>query len=296
MESEHKEKLRTLKKWIEQLNKRLFVNNLILSIGVASIFTIAIDYFWDFRLIVFLIWLVILTYLAYKLLFESKFSIIRKRLDVTQNDEKGNKNEIREGFISLKLGQHNVNLNFKDCVYLLTNDFVFAFQSFKLLGIFIIDKSKPKKELEDFLSRFKKQRNLNFTYVFIIPLIVIIFALKISLVTLNQNFFNDNYIYEVQNIAIGDTVLYDTSNSEYIILTTNFLTDNDPENEVVKLHCRNEFFDRIRLIYPVFVNSSTELEQTITDNLIGLYSYQYSTNEITLIKNNIRLKIKKKLK
>lgn len=292
MESGKLEKLRLLKKGIMQLNRKLFVNHLILSFATSSILTILIDFFWDLRIIVFLIWLLFFTYVAYKLIFEIKFSVLRKRFDISQEIKDGNYEEIKEGFISLKLEQHKFKLNLKDCVYTLTDDFVFAFQSFKLLGIFIIDKTNPKNELEAFLSKFKKQRNLKFTAGLVILLVIIIFALKISLITLNQNFFNDDYIYEVQSITVGDTVLYDTSREEYIILSANFLKDNCPENEVVKFHCRMEFFDKIRLIHPVFINTSSNLEQTISDKLIGLYSYQKSTNEITLIKNNLKLKIK----
>lgn len=296
MKPEHREKLIKLKRGIEQLNKKLFVDNLILSMAIASILAIVIDYLWDLRVLVFIIWFVFLTYVSFKLILEIKFSRIRKGIDVNQNVDEGYKDEIKEGFISIKFGKYKVKLNFKDCVYVLTDDFVFAFQSFRILAIFIIDKTKSKKELEDFLSKFKKQRNLKLTSAIAILIVILSFAFKISLIILNQNSFNDEFTYQVHKISIGDSIIYDNSDSEFIILTTNFLTDECPENNVVKFHCRNEYFKRIRLIYRSFKNSDWKTEQKFGDKYMGTYSYQMNSDKIFLFKDDIQITIEKKLK
>ena len=296
MEPEHKEKLRLLKKGIDQLNKKLFVKYIILSLATASILTILIDFFWDLRLIVFLIWFLFLTYVAYKLLFEIKFSMIRKRFDVTQKVNDDYYNEIKEGYISSKFGKYDVRLNLKDCKYTLTDDFVFAFQAFILLAIFNIDKSKPENALENFLSKFKKKRDLKLVSAFSILLIIMAFALKIGLMTSNQNFFKDDFMYKVQKINVGDSVLYDTSHSEFIILTTNFLIDDCPETDVVKFHCRYEYFKKIRLINLVLNNLYIMTEKKFTKKFLGYYSFYIRENEIILSKDDIIITIEKKLK
>ncbi len=296
MEPEQREKLIKLKRGIEQLNKKLFVDYLILSMAIASILTIVIDYLWDLKLIVFLIWFIFLTFLLYKLIFEIKFSRIRKGIDFNQNVDEGYKDEIKEGIITLKIGKYKVNLNFKDCVYVLTDDFVFAFQGLRILAIFIIDNTKSKKELEDFLSKFKKHRNLKLTSAIAVLIVILTFALKISLITLNQNSFKDEFTYQVQKISIGDSIIYNKSDSEFIILTTNFLTDECPENNVVKFHCRNEYFKRIRLIYRSFKNSDWKTEQKFGDKFMGTYSYQMNSDKIILFKDDIQIIIEKKLK
>jgi hypothetical protein len=292
MENENLEKLRLLQKAIKQINQRLFVTYLILSFGTASILTIALDFILDLRLLTFIICLIFMTYVSYRLIFEIKFSRFRKRLNRSENVDEEYRDEIKEGFISLKLYQYKFRLYLKDCVYILSDDFVFAFQYFRILAIFKIDKSKSKEDLEVFLSKFKNQNNLKLISSVAFLFIIMAFIWKISLVTLNQNFFNDDSIYKVQNISISDTVIYDISYPEYVMLTTNFLTDSCPESGVVKLHSRLEYFGKIRLTYS-FLIAPVSWSDAIIDNLIGLYSYQINKSDITLTKDKIRIEISK---
>lgn len=293
MENEKLEKLRLLQKAIKQINQRLFVAYLILSFGTASILTVALDFILDLRLLTFTISLISITYASYRLIFEIKFSRFRKRLNRSENVDEEYHDEIKEGYISLKFYKYKVRLYLKDCAYILTDDFVFAFQYFRILAIFIIDKSKSKEDLEVFLSKFKNQNKLKLISSVAFLFIIMAFIWKISLLTLNQSFFNDDSIYKVQTICKGDTVIYNSSNPDYVMLTTNFLTDSCPENGVVKFHCRLEYFGQIRLNYFILINPVSLTKKAITGKLVGSYSYQTNGNDITLTKNKIRIEISK---
>jgi len=294
MNPEQKEKLIVLKRGIDQINKKLFVDYLVLSMAFAAILTFVIDYYWDLRFLVYLIWFSFLTYVAYKLVFEINFTRIRRRFDASQNNPDELQNEIKDGFISLKFENYKFRLNFKDCVYVLTDDFVFVFQALRVLAIFMIDKTKPKTDLDNFLAKFKKQSSLKSYAAVGILIIITTIVLKISLVMFNQNFFTDQYTYRIQKINIGDSTVFDSTSQEFAIITTNFLTDECPKNDVVKFHCRNEYFNRIRFVYRSFENATLKSQEKFGEKFMGTYTYQAKNNQLTLFKDNIQIIIVKK--
>ena len=294
MDPEQKEKLIVLKRGIDQINKKLFVDYLVLSIALAAILTFVIDYYWDLRFVVYLIWLSFLTYVVYKLIFKINFTKIRRRFDASQNIPDELQNEIKDGFISIKLENYKFRLNFKDCVYVLTDDFVFIFRGIRLMSIFIIDKAKSKTELDNFLAKFKKQRSLKLYAAVGILITITTIVLKISLIIWNQNFFSDQYTYRIQKINIGDSTVFDNTSPEFAIITTNFLTDDCPKNGVVKFHCRNEYFNRIRFVYRSFENATLKSQEKFGENFMGTYSYQTNDHQLTLFKDNIQITVEKK--
>ncbi len=170
------------------------------------------------------------------------------------------------------------------------------FRHLFFLQFLILTNLNRENALENFLSKFKKKLDLKLVSAFSILLIIMAFALKIGLMTSNQNFFKDDFMYKVQKINVGDSVLYDTSHSEFIILTTNFLTDDCPETDVVKFHCRYEYFKKIRLINLVLNNPSIMTEKKFTKKFLGYYSFYIRENEIILSNDDIIITIEKKLK
>lgn len=294
MDPEQKEKLVVLKRGIDQINKKLFVVYLILSMAFAAILTFVIDYYWDLRFVVYLVWFPSLTYVVYKLVFKISFTRIRRRFDASQNTPDELQNEIKDGFISIKFENYKFRINFKDCVYVLTDDFIFVFQAFRIFAILIIDSTIPKTDLDNILAKFKKQRSLKLYSVVGILIMITTIALKISLVTVNQNFFTDQYTYQIQKINIGDSTVFDNTCPEFAIITTNFLTDEGPKNDVVKFHCRNEYFNRIRFVYRSFENTTLNSQEKFGEKFMGTYTYQANNHQLTLFKDNIQIIIEKK--
>lgn len=292
MTTTNQKQLRLLYEAIKQLNKVLTVRNLLLSASFSILLVLLIDFSYDLRIIVFLIYLIILTFISYHLIFKYKFSRLKKRLDPTLDYEQ----LITRDYINIKLGKQKLRLSLKDCHYYISSDFVFVFQTYKLMAIFSIEKIKQTILLEDFLKRFKKQKKVSYLTVVTLIVIIISFTWKISLTEMNRTFLSKNNNYIVLKIEKGDSVLYQANNSYVVKLVNNQINDNNigVEKEDVEIYIRREPFKKIRVVYSILNNIFDKNIDSLSTKLLGLYSYQIENDRIILYKSsdNIRIIVK----
>ncbi|UBM61319.1 hypothetical protein LA303_07765 [Candidatus Sulfidibacterium hydrothermale] len=288
----NQKQVRLLYEATKQLNKVLTVRNLLLSALFSTILVLLIDFLYDLRIIVFIIYLTVFTYISYKLIFKYKFSRLKNRLDPTPDYDQ----LITQDYINIKLGKQKLRLYLKDCHYYISSDFVFVFKTYKLMAIFSIEKIKQTTLLEDFLKRFKKQKKVSLLAVVTLIVIAISFTWKISLTEMNRTFLLKNNNYIVLKIVKGDSVLYQANNSYVVKLVNNQINDNNigVEKEDVEIYIRLEPFKRIRVMYLILNNISDKNIDSLSKRILGLYSYQIEDNRITLYKSsdNIRIIVK----
>lgn len=294
MDKDNIEYLKLLKRNVKQLNKQLLWRHILLSLGISSILTIIIDFYWDLRFIYFLIWIALIAYLAYKIIFEFKFSKLKDIEIQPQSEIDELKKEIEYDYFTLGSDKIKLAVYYKDSIYNLTENFIWIYQGFKLLGIAQIDKSNTKEEISVFLSKFKNQRDLKKITLLSTFIIFLILTLKITIININQQFFKNEFTYKVESIVTNDSILYDSISPVYVILTTNFLQDVYPQNEVVKFHCRKEFSNNIRLLYTTGINISLKkIQKDFEVELLGLYKLYNGNQEIILTNDSTVIRIAK---
>lgn len=292
MNSIEKDRLRLLLKASKQLNKKLFFNNLFLSLLVASLITLSIDFLVDFRFYTYFSCIVLFTFICYKLFFKIKFSRLIKRADLNPKYEFNPESD----FIFVNLLGYKLKLYFKNCYYYATEDMIFVYHTFKLMAIFRKEYFNPQNKLDDFLSRFKKRKRYNFISFTFGLIIIASLIWKLSLLYLNSKMISSDYAYEVNEIQEGDKKIYSENNLAFLRLTNNKINEDEKfENVSGKIYFRFEHFGKVRLIYNSFQTQQYNVDDSsVPQGLLGLYDYQLDANGIILTNDKFNLKIRKK--